>query len=167
MTNEAQAACEPERHSAIQSNVAEGGEVAVETARRRLALQFQITSEFVRVPLLSKILSISSNAIYAQMRNGTFPILHRRVGNVVLVKLLDVADWYCHQDVKATEARETRAPTPPADGSNIDVEETVEIDADPAALLHATLVKSDETAKQRSARIKREVMAQMASRKRG
>lgn len=66
-----------------------------EETRVRLSKQFGIESDFVRVPILSKILGISSNAIYSQMSRGTFPIVNRRVGNVVLIPFADLLDWYC------------------------------------------------------------------------
>ena len=37
---------------------------------------------------------MSASSIYAQMRLGTFPIAHRRVGSVVVVKLDDYAEWF-------------------------------------------------------------------------
>ena len=75
----------------VPPQVCEGFEVA----EQRLAEKFGIASEFIRVPTLSKMLSLSANAIYTQMRNGSFPIPHKKVGNVVVVRFHDFVHWYC------------------------------------------------------------------------
>jgi predicted DNA-binding transcriptional regulator AlpA len=62
---------------------------------QRLAAKFGIHSEFVRVPALSKMLSLSANAIYTQMHRGTFPLPHKKLGNVVVVRFHDFVNWYC------------------------------------------------------------------------
>jgi predicted DNA-binding transcriptional regulator AlpA len=53
-----------------------------------------VVADFVRVPQLAAALGISSTSIHAQMRRGNFPIAHRRVGNVIVVKLEDYVRWF-------------------------------------------------------------------------
>lgn len=64
-------------------------------ARSRAAARLGITSPFLRVGEIAKILSLSANAARDQMREGRFPIPHRRLGKVLIVKLDDFLDWYC------------------------------------------------------------------------
>ncbi len=66
-------------------------------AARALAAQYEIDSAFVRVSMLSKIIGLSAPTIYAAMKAGRFPIPHRKVGTTPLVKLDDLAAWYCSQ----------------------------------------------------------------------
>ena len=63
-------------------------------ARATIAARLGVKGEFIRVPQLAKALGISSTSIHAQMRRGNFPISHRRVGNVILVKLDDYVQWF-------------------------------------------------------------------------
>ena len=120
-------------------------------AEERLAAKFGIHSEFVRVPTLAKIMAMSSNSIYVQMRKGSFPIEHRRVGTVVLVKLADLARWYCEEPpaISSCDAHETAASIEPDDSM-----EPTETTLAP---------RRKETPKQRMERIKREVIAKMAA----
>lgn len=69
-----------------------------ERVRSELSAQFSITSVFLRVSQMSKMIGLSSTSILAQMREGRFPVEHRRVGNVVLVKFEAFVDWYCASD---------------------------------------------------------------------
>ena len=73
-----------------------------------MASRLGVDGDFVRVPQLAKALGISSTSIHAQMRRGTFPMPHRRVGNVIVVKLVDYVRWF-HD-----EPRRVVAPEPPA-----------------------------------------------------
>jgi hypothetical protein len=59
-----------------------------------VAARLGVKGEFIRVPQLAKALGISSTSIHSQIRRGKFPILHRRVGNVILVKLDDYLSWF-------------------------------------------------------------------------
>lgn len=137
-----------------------GSEVREET-QRRLATRFGINSEFVRVPDLSKILGISSNAIYSQMRNRTFPVAHKRVGNVVLVKFIDFVDWYCAEGIPGCA---NLAPSP---RSHPTLPAIPLFDVDVSAIaIDAQLIKRAETPKERSARIKQVVIAGMKAKRR-
>lgn len=118
-------------------------------AEERLAAKFRIDSEFVRVPTLAKIMAMSSNSIYVQMRNGSFPIEHRRVGHVVLVKLADLARWYC-QDPPAI-----------AKGGVSEPAASIVPDAPMEATETTLAPRRKETPKQRMDRIKREVLAEI------
>jgi predicted DNA-binding transcriptional regulator AlpA len=129
------------------------------STQQRLSSKFAITSEFVRVPVLAKVLSVSANSIYAQMRNGSFPIPHRRVGNVVLVKFFDLVDWYCRDDPKPTtmpcseygpQTEHAADAMPPEDNSVAIIER---------------LFKRAETPKERANRIKKEVAEIMSKRR--
>lgn len=53
-----------------------------------------VKGDFIRVRQLAKALGISGTSIHSQIRRGTFPIPHRRVGNVVLVRLSDYMMWF-------------------------------------------------------------------------
>lgn len=123
-------------------------------ALNRLTTKFDIKSEFFRVPALSKILSISSNAVYAQMRNGTFPIAHKKVGNVVLVRVIDFIDWYCTHETRhelPTVCQASPRPLPLTD---------LELNRNETAIAtYPKILRQAETPKERSERIKREVIA--------
>lgn len=64
-------------------------------SRARLASQFGIKAAFLRVNDLAAMLSISGNAVRCQIRDGRFPMPHRRIDNVVVVRFDDFVDWYC------------------------------------------------------------------------
>ncbi len=66
-----------------------------DAAMDMLAKKFKITSAFVRVGTLSKILGLAGATIYAQMREGRFFIQHRLLNCTPAVKLEDLASWYC------------------------------------------------------------------------
>ncbi len=89
-------------------------------AKAELASRYGIASAFMRVDQIEKILGITANSIRAQMREGRFPVAHRRVGNVVVVKLDDFAAWYSSPGAaKREEGVRARAdfpdaPPPPA-----------------------------------------------------
>lgn len=78
--------------------------------RASLAARVGVTGDFIRVPQLARIIGISATSIHSQMRLGVFPVPHRRVGNVIVVKLDDYVDWYRSADqgeadrVEATSA---------------------------------------------------------------
>lgn len=128
---------------------------------QRLSTKFAINSEFVRVPLLSKVLGISSNAIYAQMRNGSFPIAHRRVGNVVVVKFPDLVDWYCQDTTKACARPDITS------AARLQCRDEFTCAADDAtADIDAVLIKHAETPTERAQRFKQEVIAGMKARQR-
>ncbi|PQV48585.1 AlpA family transcriptional regulator [Paraburkholderia sp. BL21I4N1] len=71
----------------------------LERASRALAEKYKIDSAFVRVGVLSRILGLAAPTIYAAMKTGRFPIPHRKVGSTPLVKLDDLARWYCAEDL--------------------------------------------------------------------
>ena len=81
----------PAGHSDPAPSTARGAD------RQELAARLGVQGDFARVPQLARALGISANSIYAQMRLGTFPMPHRRVGNVVVVKLDDYMDWFVDQ----------------------------------------------------------------------
>jgi predicted DNA-binding transcriptional regulator AlpA len=123
-------------------------------AKQRLASKFGIDAEFLRVPMLSKMLSISANAIYAQMSSGTFPVAHKKVGNVVLVRFDDFINWYCTDGVSGGHAPTRRKPaSQPAcvESASVWGQPPVSIDSDVEARL--------ENRKERALRIKFEALA--------
>ena len=63
-------------------------------AMAAVAARLGVRGDFVRVPQLAKALGISSTSIHAQMRRGIFPMPHRKVGKVIVVKLSDYARWF-------------------------------------------------------------------------
>lgn len=66
-----------------------------------LAERFGIESAFVRVATLARILGLSSAAVYTAMREGRFFIPHRSLNSAPVVKLDDLARWYCGSDIPA------------------------------------------------------------------
>lgn len=89
----------------------------VERAARALAERYKIDSAFVRVGMLSRILGLAAPTIYAAMKAGRFPIPHRKVGTTPLVKLDDLASWYCAEELP----RAPVAPTPEREASKPNV----------------------------------------------
>ena len=73
---------------------ASGSQSADPLRRAHAAARLGVLGDFMRVSQLAAALGMPANSIYAQIRHGTFPIPHRRVGNVVVVKLDDYVDWY-------------------------------------------------------------------------
>jgi predicted DNA-binding transcriptional regulator AlpA len=107
--------------------------------------------EFVRVPQLSKVLGISANSIHAQMRLGTFPMPHRRIGNVIVVKLDHYVDWFEQEAPRPIAPAKRRKPwSAPAD----------EEDASDVGLSEGEIneLLGRETARERKERVKREVL---------
>jgi predicted DNA-binding transcriptional regulator AlpA len=62
------------------------------------AARLGVHGDFVRMPQLARALGISANSIRAQMRSGTFPIPHRRIGKIVVVSLDAYLDWLKRAD---------------------------------------------------------------------
>lgn len=73
----------------------------IRAAATALAERFGIESAFVRVATLAKILGLSSAAVYTAMREGRFFIPHRMLNSAPVVKLDDLARWYCGPDIPA------------------------------------------------------------------
>ncbi len=122
-------------------------------ARARLASQFGIKAAFLRVNDLAAMLSISGNAVRCQIRDGRFPMPHRRIDNVVVVRFDDFVDWYCAAPPPSGAAESGEpgdaAPEPEIDASPPPSEFSFEqASADTSAM---------ETADQRVVRIKREI----------
>ena len=78
-----------------KTEIAEAKTVAAAAARKKLAARFGIESEFVRVPLLSKVIGLSTVAIYEAMREGRFFLPHRMLLSSPAVKFDDLVKWYC------------------------------------------------------------------------
>lgn len=121
-------------------------------AKLSISIQFGIKSAFVRVADLSKMLGIPSNTIHALIRQHRFPIPHRQVGSVVLVKFDDYVAWYCQGDAfpcmpvpKEVKKLHSKVVEGPIEPSVEDVLNEVRIS-----------VAFEETAKERAARYKRE-----------
>lgn len=64
-----------------------------------LIARFAIDSAFVRVEPLAKVLGIAPSTIYGQMRSGTFCIPFRKIGSTPVVKIDDLVDWYCKEQM--------------------------------------------------------------------
>jgi len=107
-----------------------------------------VTGDFIRVVQLAKALGISSTSIHSQIRRRVFPIPHRRVGNVVLVKLSD----YLHSQGVATPVKPMLA-----EAAGTAVPDSIE-SADP---IEPSIDKKRETKAEFKARINREVLAEM------
>ncbi|WP_250463242.1 hypothetical protein [Caballeronia sp. GAFFF2] len=68
------------------------------------ATRFGVRSAFVRVGALSRILGIGSTTIYSAMRSGSFFLPHRMLGAAPVVKLEDLAEWYCRASERPARA---------------------------------------------------------------
>lgn len=81
-----------------------------EETKRMLASDYGITSAFLRVAVLSKVLGISQPTIYAAIRRGSFILPFRMLGSMPVVKFDDLVDWYCKpsRTFKADERRAER-----------------------------------------------------------
>ncbi|WP_244827113.1 AlpA family transcriptional regulator [Caballeronia sp. TF1N1] len=66
-----------------------------ENTKQMLASDFGITSAFVRVAVLARVLGISQPTIYAAIRRGSFFLPVRALGSMPVVKFDDLVDWYC------------------------------------------------------------------------
>ena len=122
----------------------------------RLRTRFGIDSEFMRVGTLAKMLSMSANSIYVQMRRGVFPIEHRRAGTIVLVKVADFLDWHCSAATLGDAISRPQRRSPPAPPAL----------STPVALMHTerfekTPIIRTKTLKQHAECIKQEVLAKM------
>ena len=69
-------------------------------SRTAMAARLGVHGDFIHVPQLSRALGISSTTIHAQMRRGNFPMPHRKVGNVLVVKLDDYVRWFDGDDAE-------------------------------------------------------------------
>ena len=83
--------------------------VSCSIRRAATAARLGVVGDFVRVPQLAKALGMSANSIYAQMRLGTFPIAHRRVGSVLVVKVDDYAEWFHAEPCHCVEPTDTNS----------------------------------------------------------
>lgn len=75
--------------------------------RASVAARLGVHGDFMRVPALARALGISQNTVHAQMRSGAFPIPHRRVGNVIVIKLDDYIAWLAGRPI---DSRKTHDP---------------------------------------------------------
>jgi hypothetical protein len=134
---------------------------AREAARRMLEHKYQIRSEFLRVNDLAKLIGIAGTSVRVQISEGRFPIPHRKVGNVIVVKVDDYVEWHCagaKPGVTRPEAAVEEAiisARPP----HVEDEELFEDEPRRPLLPYA------EAPKEQAARIKREVLAAMARRR--
>jgi len=116
----------------------------MEAAHAALVAQYRITSLFLKVGQVAGMLGLSTTAIHAQIREGRFPIAHRRVGNVIMVKLTDFVGWYC------ADASETVAS--PSQVAHSQAEEEAQ---------QNLISQCAETPKEQAVRIKRQVLESM------
>lgn len=116
-----------------------------------VAARLGVKGDFIRVPQLAKALGISSTSIHAQMRHGNFPIEHRRVGNVIVVKLDDYVRWFRTGGSMAAESTEPQ--------------QIPQLAHDEPEVMEVSHAKPHlgrrETSKEFKARIHREVIADM------
>lgn len=125
----------------------------------KLTKQFSLSSAFVRVPKLSKMLSITATSIHSQMRSGIFPMPHRRVGNVIVVRIEDFVEWYCFGESVAAGRREARHEHEPDPATFVEEPPENEPTRDDELIVWA------ETPKERASRIKSELLASMKRRR--
>ena len=99
-----------------------GGPVTAE-AMAAMAARLGVHGDFIHVPQLSRAMGISSTTLHAQMRRGNFPMPHRKVGSVLVVKLDDYVRWFDEGDATrpappTTPANSTDAGAEPAEQSS-------------------------------------------------
>ncbi len=119
--------------------------------RAHAADRFEIAGDFMRVAQLAKALGISANSIRAQIRRGVFPIPHRHLGDIVVVKLDDYVEWL---GAKPKPKKAMRAEEVPERCS----------EPAPSTVQRPSTTSLAETPKQVAERMKREVLAAMAAR---
>lgn len=73
----------------------------IRAAASMLIERYGIDSAFVRVGTIAKILGLSPAAVYTAMREGRFFMPHRLLSSAPVVKLDDLARWYCGPDAAA------------------------------------------------------------------
>ena len=135
---------EPQPNSSTSLSKAVEVSDRMETARAALAAQYRITSLFLKVGQVAGMLGLSTTAVHAQIREGRFPIAHRRVGNVVMVKLTDFVGWYCAETSEVVGS-------PPEAAQSQSEEEAQQ----------SLISQCAETPKDRAERIKRQVLESM------
>ena len=62
---------------------------------------------FIRISELSRMLGVSENSIRSQMRVGIFPIPHRHIGNLIVVKRDDYSRWFETAESQGRRARKS------------------------------------------------------------
>lgn len=130
-----------------------------ESARTILRRCCGASSAFVRVNAVAKALGLSSTAIHSQIRQGRFPIAHRRVGHAVLVKFEDLVAWYCANERPQLPDVGVASRVPRTNPSAKDAA----VEADEEAPEDVPLF---ETPAERARRIKKSVLAAMDRQKR-
>ena len=86
----------------------------IRAAASMLIQRYGIDSAFVRVGTIAKILGLSPAAVYTAMREGRFFMPHRLLSSAPVVKLDDLARWYCAPDTAAVGCASRRVA--PGDG---------------------------------------------------
>ena len=132
--------------------------------RAATAARLGVHGDFVHVPQLARALGISSTTIYTQMRRGNFPMPHRKVGNVCMVKLDDYVRWF-ESGAGAARPAEREAANCILDGTPCEPEQKA-IASSPSPAPKANSSKPDrlpsgETRAAFKARIQAEVLANM------
>ncbi len=108
-----------ERESRASDGGAGGGERGAAiadreaAARERLAEQYGLTSAFIGVGMLARILGIAPATIYGHMRSGRFFLPYRLFNASPMVCVDDLARWYCGDDgvVPAFGAKPQKKPS--------------------------------------------------------
>ena len=109
--------------------------------------------DFLRVPQLSRMLGISSNSIHAQMRLGIFPIAHRRVGNVIVVRRVDYQTWFEAEQLPPSRRQASDELPPPKPLQAVEIERLT-----PEAI---KVITGKESLAARKEREKQEVMSNL------
>jgi hypothetical protein len=126
---------------------------AHDVASDAIAARIGVKGDFIRVSQLAKALGISATTIHSQIRRGNFPIAHRKVGNVILVKLDDYVRWFENGGIIITECDE---PTGIAIDNPQNDEHLVELQA-----MRMNQLPMRESKAQMKARVQSEVLTDM------
>lgn len=99
--------------------------------REALKNDYGVSSMFVRVATLSRILGINASTICAAIREQRFCLPHRLVGSSPLVRTDDLVAWYCDpaRVQRATEPANGVIAIPAEGGETIDITHDAAVEA--------------------------------------
>lgn len=128
--------------------------VAHDDARTAAARKLGICAPFLNVGDLSKLTGLTGAGIRGQMREGRFPIAHRRMGSIILVKSDDFLDWYLSAPSEVFPERSPLMASlsdfiPRAAASRV-----FAADSSPLTMPSVNVMPHAETARERVARLK-------------
>ena len=128
--------------------------------RTAMAARLGVHGDFIHVPQLARALDISATTIRAQMRRGIFPMPHRKIGSVCVVKLDDYILWF-DSDGRAEKIPEQAPPLPASETAGLAGVATDLPPKESAMARRAARLPNGESSAEFKARIKGEVREEM------